>query len=352
MSPAGKIQIGSRNIGFGEPVFVIAEAGVNHNGDLERALQLVDAAAEAGADAVKFQTFRAEEVVSVSAPKAQYQIGTTGAEESQLDMIKRLELSPQDHRAIVAHCGTRGILFLSTPFDFESADLLETLGVPAYKIASGEITNWLFLEHMASKKKPIIISTGMSNLGEVEQAVGVLRAAGCSDLVILHCTSSYPAPPESVNLRAMQSMADAFHVPVGFSDHTQGMEAALAAVALGACVIEKHFTLDRSLPGPDHKASLEPAELGALVRSIRIVESTLGDGLKRATSAEQDVKDVARRSIVARRTIASGTLITQDLLAFKRPGTGIPPSEYKKVIGRKAVRTIVSDTLIKFEDLA
>lgn len=352
MSPAGEIRIGSRSIGPGSPVFVIAEAGVNHNGNLQRALQLVDAAAEAGADAVKFQTFRAEEVVSVSAPKAQYQIGTTGAAESQLEMIKRLELSPEDHRAIVAHCNTRGILFLSTPFDFESAELLETLGVPAYKIGSGDITNWLFLEQIASKQKPIIISTGMSNLGEVEQAVSVLRRAGCSQLVILHCTSSYPAPPESVNLRAMQSMADAFHVPVGFSDHTKGMEASLAAVALGACVIEKHFTLDAKLPGPDHKASLEPDELGALVRSIRIVESMLGDGLKRSTLAEQDVKEVARRSIVARRTIASGTLITQDLLAFKRPGTGIPPSEYKKVVGRKAARTIAPDTLIKFEDLA
>ncbi len=346
------VQIAGCRVGPGSPVFVIAEAGVNHNGALKRALQLVDAAAEAGADAVKFQTFRAEEVVSGAAPKAQYQIRTTGAEESQLDMIRRLELSPQDHRAIAAHCETSGILFLSTPFDFESVTLLETLGVPASKLASGEIPNWPFLERIASKKKPIIISTGMANLDEVGQAVSVLRDAGCLDLAILHCTSSYPAPPDSVNLRAMQSMADAFNVPVGFSDHTQGMEAALAAVALGACIIEKHFTLDRSLPGPDHKASLEPAELGALVRSIRIVESTLGDGLKRATTVEQDLKDVARRSIVARRAIAIGTVVTQDLLAFKRPGTGIPPSEYKKVIGRKAVRTIASDTLIKFEDLA
>ena len=346
------IRIGARSIGYGKPVFLIAEAGVNHNGDLRLAKQLVDVAAEAGADAVKFQTFRAEELVTASAPKAKYQIGTTGAEEAQLDMLKRLELSHQAHRELIEHCSTRGILFLSTPFDFGSADLLETLGVLAYKIASGEITNWLFLGHIASKKKPVIISTGMSDMGEVEQAVGVLRAAGCSELAILHCTSSYPAPPESVNLRAMQAMSDAFHVPVGLSDHTEGIEAALAAVALGACVIEKHFTLDRSLPGPDHKASLEPGELAAMVRSIRIVESTLGDGLKRATSVEEDVKDVARRSIVARRTIASGTLITQDLLTFKRPGTGIPPSEYKRVIGRKAARTIASDTLIKFEDLA
>ena len=298
------VRIAGRRVGRGSAVFVIAEAGVNHNGELHRALLLVDAAANAGADAVKFQTFRAEEVVSASAPKAQYQIGATGAEESQLQMIKRLELSENDHRAILVHCKMRGIQFLSTPFDFASADLLETLGVPAYKVGSGDITNWLFLEHIATKKKPVIISTGMSNLSEVEQAVSVLRAAGCSEIVILHCTSSYPAPAESVNLRAMQAMYEAFHTPVGFSDHTRGMEAALAAVALGACVIEKHFTLDRSLPGPDHKASLEPQELAAMVRSIRIVESTLGDGQKLASSVEQDVKDVARRSIVARRTIA------------------------------------------------
>jgi N-acetylneuraminate synthase/N,N'-diacetyllegionaminate synthase len=228
---------------------------------------------------------------------------------------------------------------------------LDRLGVPAFKIPSGEITNWPFLEHIACKKRPVIISTGMSDLDEVEQAVSVLRSAGCSELVILHCTSSYPAPPESVNLRAMRAMADAFQVPVGFSDHTQGMEAALAAVAMGASVVEKHFTLDRSLPGPDHRASLEPGELAALIRSIRIVESALGDGLKRSTSVEQDVKSVARRSIVSRETISSGTVITRELIAFKRPGTGIAPSEFAKVVGRKAARTIVADSLITFEDL-
>lgn len=352
MSLSSTIRIGTKTIGYGKPVFLIAEAGVNHNGDLRLAKQLVDVAKQAGADAVKFQSFRAEEVVSAAAPKAQYQTDNTSADESQLDMIKRLELSPDVHRELIAHCGSRGIQFLSTPFDFESADLLETLGVPAFKIPSGEITNWPFLEHIASKKRPIIISTGMSDLAEVEQAVTVLRSSGCSELVILHCTSSYPAPPESVNLRAMRAMADVFHVPVGFSDHTQGMEAALAAVAMGASIIEKHFTLDRSLPGPDHKASLEPGELAALIRSVRIVESALGDGLKQSTSVEQDVKSVARRSIVSRQTISSGTVITRELIAFKRPGTGIAPSEFTKVIGRKAARTIVADTLITFEDLA
>jgi N,N'-diacetyllegionaminate synthase len=346
------VHIGRRTVGPGSPVLFIAEAGVNHNGDPRLALQLVDAAAAAGADAVKFQTFRAEEVVSFGAPKARYQIETTGTQESQLEMIRRLELAPETHRELIQRCDSKGIQFLSTPFDFKSADLLETLGVVAYKIPSGEITNWPFLSHIAAKGKPVLLSTGMSDLAEVEDAVKVLRSGGCKEFIVLHCTSSYPAPPSSVNLRAMQTMANAFHVPVGLSDHTQGSEAALAAVALGASVIEKHFTLDRSLPGPDHKASLEPGELNALVQSIRIVESALGDGLKRSTSVEQDVKRVARRSIVSRQTISSGTVITRELIAFKRPGTGIAPSEFAKVIGRKAARTIVADTLITLEDLA
>jgi N,N'-diacetyllegionaminate synthase len=351
-SGVGTIQVGKKRIGPGEPVFIIGEAGVNHNGDPQLAFQLVDAAADAGVDAVKFQTFLAEEVVSSGAPKAGYQIKTTGAGETQLDMIKRLELTPETHRELIRRCERKGIQFLSTPFDFQSADLLETLGVAAYKIPSGEITNWPFLSHVASKGKPVLLSTGMSDLAEVEQAVYVLRTARCTELVILHCTSSYPAPPDCVNLRAMQTMADAFRVSVGLSDHTEGNEIALAAVALGASVIEKHFTLDRSFPGPDHKASLEPGELRALVKSIRIVESALGDGLKRSTSAEQDVKSVARRSIVSRQTISSGTVITRELIAFKRPGTGIAPSELPKVIGRKAARRIMADTLITFEDLA
>lgn len=345
------IRIDSRNIGSGEPVFIIAEAGVNHNGDLRRAEEMIDTAAEAGADAVKFQTFRADEVVSSAAPKAQYQVENTGEEGSQLEMLKRLELSPDAHRKLIERCHARGIMFLSTPFDFPSADLLETLSVPAYKVPSGEITNWPFLEHIASKGKPVILSTGMSNLNEVEQAVKVLRAAGCSELLILHATSSYPATAASANLRAMQTMSDSFDTPVGLSDHTTGIEVALAATALGACVLEKHFTLDRSLAGPDHKASLEPAELRSLVRGIRAVESALGDGRKQPTPSEEDVRRVARRSIVARSTIPSGTPIAPDLLAYKRPGTGIPPSRLGDVIGRRTTRTIPADTLIQFEDL-
>lgn len=345
------IRIDSRNIGSGEPVFIVAEAGVNHNGDVRRAEEMVDTAAEAGADAIKFQTFRADEVVSLAAPKAQYQIENTGEEGSQLEMLKRLELSPDAHRKLIERCHARGIMFLSTPFDFPSADLLETLSVPAYKVPSGEITNWPFLEHIASKGKPVILSTGMSNLDEVEQAVKVLRAAGCSELLILHATSSYPATAASANLRAMRTLSDSFHTPVGLSDHTTGIEVALAATALGACVLEKHFTLDRSLVGPDHKASLEPAELRSLVRGIRAVESALGDGRKQPTPSEEDVRRVARRSIVARSTIPSGTPIAQDLLAYKRPGTGIPPSRLADVIGRRTTRTIPADTLIQFEDL-
>ena len=345
------IHIDSRKIGWGEPVFIIAEAGVNHNGDLQTAEKMVDVAAEAGADAVKFQTFRADEVVSEAAPKARYQIENTGEGGSQLEMLKRLELSPDAHRKLIERCHARGIMFLSTPFDFPSADLLERLSVPAYKVPSGEITNWPFLEHIASKGKPVILSTGMSDLNEVEQAVKVLRAAGCSELLILHATSSYPATAASSNLRAMQTLSDSFHTPIGLSDHTIGIEVALAATALGACILEKHFTLDRSLPGPDHKASLEPAELRSLVRGIRAVESALGDGRKQPTPSEEDVRRVARRSIVARRTIPTGTLIARDFLAYKRPGTGIPPSRLGDVVGRRTARTIPADTLIRFEDL-
>lgn len=348
--PLGTVSIGKHLIGPGNPVFIIAEAGVNHNGDLRLAKQLVDVAVQAGADAVKFQTYRAEEVVSVAAPKARYQAETTGTQESHLEMLKRLELLPAAHRELIEQCHAHDLVFLSTPFDMASADLLEELNVPAYKIPSGEITNWPFLEHVASKRRPVILSTGMSDLSEVEQAVRVLRVAGCSELVILHCTSSYPASAANANLRAMQTMADAFHVPVGLSDHTMGIEVSLAAAALGASVLEKHFTLDRSLPGPDHRASLEPDELRLLVHSIRLVESALGDGRKRPTASEEDARMVARRSIVAQRTIPAGTLIVRDLLAFKRPGTGIPPYRLPDVIGRKATRTIPADTLIQCED--
>jgi sialic acid synthase SpsE len=242
-------------------------------------------------------------------------------------------------------------MFLSTTFHFTNADILETLHLPAYKIASGEITNWPFLEHIALKRKPVILSTGMSDLGEVIDAVRVLRAAGCSQLAILHCTSNYPADPAHANLRAMTTMAETFQVPVGLSDHTMGSEVALAATALGASIIEKHFTIDRSFEGPDHRASLEPNELRALVSAIRVVESSLGDGQKCATASEADVRTVARRSIVAKQAIPSGTLISRNLIVFKRPGTGLPPSKCVDVVGRVALRTIPADSLIKLKDI-
>jgi N,N'-diacetyllegionaminate synthase len=260
-----EVEIAGSAIGFGHPCFVIAEAGVNHNGDLDTALQLVDAAAAAGADAVKFQTFKADRMISVAAPKAEYQMQTTDASESQLDMVRTLELSPQAHRDLSAYSRERGLLFMSTPFDEESVDLLEELEVPVFKIGSGEITNLPFLEYIARKQRPIILSTGMSYLGEVDEAVKELRNAGCRQLLLLHCVSNYPAAPADANLRAMETMRMAFQVPVGYSDHTPGIEVSLAAVALGACAIEKHFTVDKNLPGPDHRASLEPSELAALI---------------------------------------------------------------------------------------
>jgi len=345
------IRIGPKNIGSGEPVFFIAEAGVNHNGDLHRAKKLVDAAAEAGADAVKFQTFRAEELVSASAPKARYQKETTGTDESQLEMIKRLELSADAFQELSKHCESRKILFLSSPFDPQSVDLLENLNILAYKVPSGEINNWPFLEHIASKHKPVILSTGMCYLSEVDEAIRVLGSAGCTELAVLHCTSSYPASAASSNLRAMQTLAAAFQIPVGLSDHTLGAEIPLAAVALGGCIIEKHLTLDKSLPGPDHQASMDPIELRSLIRAIRNVESAMGDGIKRPNASEEDVRNVARRSILTRQAIPQGARITRDMLVFKRPGTGIPPSKLSTVVGRRAAREIPADTLIQFEDL-
>lgn len=275
-------------MGSGRPCFIIAEAGVNHNGSLDLALKLVDAAVAAGADAVKFQTFRADRLVTLHAPKAAYQSETTGGAESQFEMLRKLELDERGHRALVDHCASRGIAFLSTPFDEESADILETLGVPAYKLPSGELTNLPFLRHVAQKKRPMIMSTGMATMEEVGKAVEAVRIAECTDLILLHCVSAYPADPADVNLRAMATLAESFGVPVGYSDHTLGIEVALAAVAMGACILEKHFTLDRSLPGPDHRISAEPAELATLVASARKVEAALGNGVKRPSLSEAD----------------------------------------------------------------
>lgn len=345
------LNIAGRQVGPGHSCFIIAEAGVNHNGDVELAKRLVDVAAEAGADAVKFQTFKAERVISATAPKAEYQLQTTDPSESQLDMARRLELSPEAHRELQAYCQERGILFMSTPFDKESADLLDELGVPVFKIGSGEITNWPFLEYVARKGKPIILSTGMSYLSEVDEAVRVIRDAGCDQLVLLHCVSNYPADPADANLRAMQTMATAFHVPVGYSDHTPGIEVALAAVALGACVIEKHFTLDKNLPGPDHRASLEPHELQALVAGIRTVELALGNGAKRPARSEVDNRLVVRRSLAAASDIPEGTVLRSDMLQALRPASGISPALVEHVVGRRVRRSLKSGQLIAWSDL-
>lgn len=345
------IEIAGRQVGPGNPCFIIAEAGVNHNGSVEMATQLVDVAARVGASAVKFQTFKAECIVTPGAPKAGYQLETTGFSESQYEMLRRLELSPDAHRILISHCEEKGILFMSSPFDEESADFLDSVDVAAFKIPSPEITNLPFLEHVARKGRPMIISTGMATLGEVEAAVGAVHQAGNRKVALLHCVSVYPANPKDVNLRAMATMAGAFDVPVGYSDHTRGIEVALAAVALGACVIEKHFTLDRSLPGPDHRASLEPSELKALVRGIRIVEEALGHGRKEPVSSEAHTAAVARKSLVAARNIPAGMILTKELIAIKRPGTGLRPDMRRYLLGRKVKVDVPADTFFTLEML-
>jgi N,N'-diacetyllegionaminate synthase len=346
-----RVTLGQRPIGAGHPVFVIAEAGVNHNGDLDLARRLVDVAATAGADAVKFQTFAAERVAAREAPKADYQRQTTSAEESQQQMLRRLELSPAAHRELQAHAVGRGLTFLSTPFDEASADLLDALGVPAIKIGSGEVTNLPFLQHVARKGRPVILSTGMSSLDEVGAAVAAVRETGNAELILLHCVSEYPARAIDANLRAMQTLADAFGTPVGYSDHTPGLEVALAAVALGASVIEKHFTLDRTLPGPDHRASLEAAQLTELVRGIRLVEQALGNGVKAPTSGELANRVVARRSLAAAVDLPAGLSLTRESLCALRPATGIPPASLPAVLGRKLTRPRRAGELIAWSDL-
>ncbi len=349
MSTPGTLSIGSRIVGAGKPCFIIAEAGVNHNGDTEVAKRLVDVATEAHADAVKFQTFSADRLVAPAAPKAGYQLKNTEISESQFDMLRRLELPRSVYPDLVDYCRKRDIIFLSTPFDEESADFLGELSVAAFKIPSGEVTNLPLLEHIARKGKPMIVSTGMCNLEEVGLAVETIKCSGDPDLVLLHCVSRYPADPSDANIRAMVTLQEEFGVRVGYSDHVRGPEAALAAVALGACVIEKHFTLDRNLPGPDHQASIEPDELKALVRSIRTLEACLGDGKKVPTPAESDTAAVARRSLVAAQDIAEGKVLTMDLIAIKRPGTGLPPAQRASLVGRTARQHIPAGTILKSE---
>ena len=332
-------------------VFIIAEAGVNHNGNMNLAEQLIDIAAAAGADAVKFQTFKADRLATPDAPKAEYQKLTSDAGESQYQMLRRLELSAEAHRHLLAHCAANNILFLSTPFEEESADLLEALGVTMFKVPSGEITNLTFLAHLARKGKPLIVSTGMSTLDEVEQAVQTICGAGNPAVALLHCVSNYPADPATTNLRAMDTLAATFHVPVGYSDHTLGNEVAFAAVARGARIIEKHFTLDRTLPGPDHTASSEPAELKSLVQGIRKIESSLGTDIKAPADTEANTAAVARKSLVAAVDIPAGVTLTEHMIAIKRPGTGLPPSMRSQLIRRRVKSHIAAGTLLSLEML-
>lgn len=336
-------------IGKNQPCFILAEAGVNHNGSLEMAYQLVDAALAAGANAVKFQTFQAEKLISPQASKAAYQIETTGNAETQLEMVKKLELSYAAFGLLQDYCQKKGILFLSTPFDEESADFLVASGMPAIKVPSGEITNLPFLARLARFGKPLIVSTGMSTLGDVESALFAIREAGDPPVCLLHCVSNYPADPSEVNLRAMQTLEQAFGLPVGFSDHTQGIAVPLAAAALGACVIEKHFTLDCSLPGPDHRASLEPSEFAEMVRSVRVIERSLGNGHKQPTAGEANTASVARRSLVAAVDISPGMQITEAMVAIRRPGTGLPPSLQKWLIGRRVKVEIRAGELFRLD---
>lgn len=345
------LNISGRPVGPESPCFIVAEAGVNHNGSMDIARGLINAAKSAGADAVKFQTFRAERLATRHAPKADYQKSLTDSAESQFDMLKRLELSNADHCVLADYCEKKGILFLSTPFDEESADFLDKMGMGTFKIPSGEITNLRFLEHVARIGRPVILSTGMSNLDEVRRAVDTFKKAGNSNLAILHCVSNYPANPEDANLRAMATMQRAFALPVGFSDHTPGVEVALAAVALGACILEKHFTLDRKMPGPDHRASLDPEELTTMVRGIRTVESALGDGLKKPVPDEAGTADVARRSLVAASDIPAGTILAGEHLQLRRPGTGLSPSMENRVVGKIMKQFIAAGTLIRLEML-
>ena len=331
--------------------FIIAEAGVNHNGSLDLALKLADAAREAGADAVKFQTFKADLLTSAGAGLAAYQKATQPKGFSQLEMLRRLEIGPEFHRKLVSYCQRIGIEFLSSAFDERSADLLAELGVRIFKVPSGEITNLPYLHHLARMRKPAILSTGMSTLGEVEEAVDVFRSHAVTDLTLLHCVTEYPAPFDQVNLRAMLTLGAAFGVPVGYSDHTPGIEIAIAAVALGACVIEKHLTLDRSLPGPDQAASLEPAEFGRMISAIRNVEKALGTGIKAPAPCERPNLVVARKSVVAMRDLAKGHQIEAADLGVKRPGDGVPPKMLPFLIGRTLRVDVARDEVITWSHL-
>lgn len=332
-------------------VLIIAEAGVNHNGSIEIAKQLVDKAVEAGVDVIKFQTFKAEKLVSKSAKQAEYQKKNIGneADDTQYNMLKKLELSEQDHQTLIDYCQQKGIKFFSTAFDLESIDYLHSLGLGLWKIPSGEITNYPYIKKIAQYGEPVILSTGMCELEDVNAAMNALITNGAKreQITILHCNTEYPTPYEDVNLKAMLELQEQFQVKVGYSDHTRGIEVPIAAVALGATVIEKHFTLDRNMPGPDHKASLEPEELKAMVSAIRHIELALGDGHKKVSPSEQKNIAIARKSIVAVCPIKKGEVLTEQNLTVKRPGTGISPMKWEEVLGTKAIKDFNEEDLIE-----
>ncbi|WP_309146631.1 N-acetylneuraminate synthase [Aliarcobacter cryaerophilus] len=331
-----------------EKTFIIGEAGVNHNGSLELAKQLIDIAVEAGVDAVKFQTFKAEKVISKFAKKAEYQIQTTGKQESQLEMVKKLELDVESHRILMNYCQEKNIMFLSTPFDHDSIELLTDLGLEIFKIPSGEITNLPYLRHIGRLDKKVILSTGMANIGEIEDALNILINAGTKkeNITVLHANTEYPTPMEDVNLKAMVTIGNTFDIAFGYSDHTLGIEVDIAAVALGASCIEKHFTLDCTMEGPDHKASLEPDELKAMVKAIRNIELALGSSIKKPSKSESKNKSIARKSIVAKKDIKKGEILCENNLAIKRPGNGISPMRWDEIVGSVALKDYKEDELI------
>lgn len=329
-------------------VFIIAEAGVNHNGSIELAKKLIDVASESGADAVKFQTFKAEKLVSRNAQKADYQKKTTDSQESQFDMIKKLELDIDTHKELISYCNEKNIMFLSTPFDHGSIELLNDLGLEIFKIPSGEITNLPYLRHIGRLNKKVILSTGMADIGEIEDALDVLISSGTQkeNITVLHANTMYPTPMEDVNLNAMVTIGDAFDMAFGYSDHTLGIEVDIAAVALGASCIEKHFTLDKHMEGPDHKASLEPDELKAMVNAIHNIELALGSSIKKPSKSEMPNKEVARKSIVAKVAIKKGETLTEENITIKRPGNGINPMRWDEIVGSVALKDYSEDELI------
>lgn len=345
------MKIERKKIGPGYPCFIIAEAGVNHNGDISLAKRLIDAASDAGADAVKFQIFKAENVVTADAEKADYQKRSESPSATQYEMLKKLELAPTEFRILSEYAKKRGLVFLVTPFDAESVDFLDEIGISAFKIPSGEINNISFLKYIAKKHKPIILSTGMSTLGEVEHAVRAIEEEGNADIILLHCVTNYPADAEDVNLRAIDTLYHAFGFPAGYSDHTLGIVIPIAAVSRGACILEKHFTLNKNLPGPDHKASLEPVELKRMIAGIREVETAMGTGIKAPTRSEIENIKTIRRSVVAAKDIPKNTIISSGHVTTKRPGTGISPDLISTIIGTRTKRNIKKDEMLTWDDV-